>query len=348
MKPTTIPKGKNSGAAQKNFAVSDNLLAQLFPNPTASAISQAAAKYVYLFRLFTNVKIRKSRMREACEDMVRAFRRIINNKLRYQQLRDNLPAAFGIRFTGFQDLGNGYMTPWLGILCSEPIIIEFIIREWCIVTDQYPTDYSAHFSSAAAAATCKANDLEYKKSKIARRNRYADFIVESYNLSNPYRLQWYLSQQNINAVRFGAVAEVLFANRVHFADTNEIRMPIHMYSISGIIPVEGVRNYQHWGSIKSSNPAEGLLKKKHVPRHRTTNPEHSAAAKRYYILSKMSNMGFSPFVYHHLKFKYEYQENRAAMHQIVNEKYMQTLESCMDALEDALEQIAELKKRLNE
>lgn len=337
---------KKTGAAQKNFAVSDYFATQLFPNPTASKLSHIAADYVYLFRLFTNVKVRKSQLKEACEDMAQTFRNIINNKLRYQQRRDNLPVAFGIRFFGFRDLGRGYLSPWLGVYCSEAIIVEFIIREWCKATDQYPTDYYATFSSASAAARCKANDLDYKKYNISRRNRMGNFIVEAFNLSNPFRLQWYLNQPDIDHISFGGVADVMHAINCYFADTKEVRMPIHRYNITGVIPVEGVRCYQHWGSIKSSNPGNGLLKRKRVPRHRTTNPEHSASARRYYQLCKMSNMGFNPFIYHHLKFKYEFDHNRAAMHQIVNDKYMDTLADCMEALDDAIKQIAELKKQL--
>ena len=332
----------NTENKRENFAVIPNSFTQLEFNETAVAVANIAEDFRFLVRLFTNVKHPQTRLPAAFGDMVSVFRYIVNNKLRYQQRRDNIPASFGIRFFGALDIGGGYYSPYLGLLCSDVVTIEFIIREWCIYTEQYPHCFTASFGSVEAAKAAKAAD---RKAGKHRAERYIDV---DYNNSNPFRLQWYLNQTDLDAVNFGGVASIYFAENCYFEGTNYIRLPFQKVTISGLCGVKGRRAYQHWGAIKSSNPAGSLLKRRRTSTSRTTNPAHIAAAKRYYQLAGMSKMGFSPFVYHHIKYKYEYDDNKAAFHQIVVEKYMETLEDCMSALEDAQKQIDELKKRLNE
>lgn len=332
----------NTENKRENFAVIPFSLTQIEFNETAVAVANIACDFKFLVRLFTNVNFSKSNLTAAFGKLVLCFRYIVNNKLRYQQRRDNIPASFGIRFFGALDVGGGYYSPYLGLLCSDVLTIEFIIREWCIYTEQFPHCFTASFGSVEAAKAAKAADSKAGKRRAER------YIDVDYNNSNPFRLQWYLNQTDLDAVNFGSVASIYFAESCYFEGTNYIRLPYQKITICGLCGIKGRRAYQHWGAIKSSKPAGCLLKRRRTSSSRSTNPAHIASAKRYYQLAGMSKMGFSPFVYHHIKYKYDYDDKRAAYHQIVIQKYMETLEDCMSALEDAQKQIEELKKRLNE
>lgn len=335
------PENSNLAPTPEDFAVIPEFSPQLIFNETAGAIAHIADSFTYLVRLYTNVNHPETRLSAAFGEMVEAFRYIINNKLRYQQRRDNLPASFGIRFFGAVEAGQGYYSPYLGLLCSDIVTIEFIIREWCIYTQQYPRSFIASFGSVEAAKEAKAGDRKFGK------HRAANYVEVDYCNSNPFRLQWYMEAKDLDCVRFGSVATICYANSCYFEGTYYIRLRHQKNTVTGIRAATGRRAYQHWGAIKSSKPAGSLLKRHRKPSERTTNPAASAAAKRYYELAGMSTMGFNPFIRHHIKYKYAYREDRAALHKVVAENYMACLENCLNTIEECNRQIEELKKRLN-
>lgn len=95
-------------------------------------------KYQYIAELFTNVKLRADQIPAYIRHLSDTMRRIINCDVRYRQRMDDLPCAVGCRAFGVAPLGGGWYSPNIKVACSNARVLEYICRQWCKRTTQYP------------------------------------------------------------------------------------------------------------------------------------------------------------------------------------------------------------------
>ena len=108
-------------------------------------------KYTYIAELFTNVKLRAKDIPTTIQTLSDTFRKIINSDVRYRQRQDDLPAAIGCRAFGVQNLGGGWYSPNIKVATSNAQVLEYICRQWCKRTQQYPHTLTAEFDRVSSA-----------------------------------------------------------------------------------------------------------------------------------------------------------------------------------------------------
>ena len=109
------------------------------------------SKYFYLAELFTNVKLRAEQIPAYIQTLSDTFRKIINADVRYRQRQDDLPCAVGCRAFGVAPLGGGWYSPNIKVACNNAQVLEYICRQWCKRTNQYPHTISVQFDKVSNA-----------------------------------------------------------------------------------------------------------------------------------------------------------------------------------------------------
>lgn len=333
---------KNNGATQNNFAVIPNSITQLSElkkiadikhlEPFA-AIAQQAVYFKYFVELKLNNRIHKKQITQTIEFINEQFRYIVNNQLRYQQKQNNIPKAFGVRFFGCQKIGPKYYSCSLMLLCSDALVIEFICRAWCDRVNQYPHELFIVFDNQTSAKNVmpdkKQTKLHYDNLNI---NRCGNTICENYNISNPFRLEYYIGRNGFQMARFGSTAFIYKTQNIHFDQTDfvDINPDIPKWHINNIYIQKGKRTFQTWGAIKSAVEVDNT--KNNLTIKRKTNT--STLAKKYYSTCKAGHLTYNTYIHQRLKQKDRYKGlTTPALNQLMVDKFVDTLAAAVEEIE---------------
>lgn len=293
---------------EKISAATEKLFTQLIKYPTAFGhqlhnAPERLSQYRYIATLFTNVKIRGADVPAYIKLLSDTFRRIVNNDIRYRQRQDDLPAAKGVRAFGVSPLGGGWWSPNIKVACNNAKVLEYICRQWCKRTQQYPHILSATFRSSHLAKRALPSSVRgtYTAShadniSLVRNN---NIVTEEYYISYPYRIEYYIACEGCQAVEFGAACKILCTKDINFDNLNFSQLHIRecVETISDCFAVNGVRCVQSWGHDRA--PKE-LRKERHPQKSMQLNDSQAA---RYYRSNKIGSSLFNPYIYAKLKAK---------------------------------------------
>ena len=298
-------------------------------------IVQQAHKFRFMVELFTNVNCRRGSISLFCTDILLQFRKLLNNRVRYQQKLGNLQNFYALRFFGLRQLGRGWWSPNLKFFCSDPDIVEFIIREWCELVNLYPRELEIKFERDIDAKNAMPNRGDAKNLSNIKITRISNTIRENYYFSNPYRLVRYINDKGFGMAKFGAVANVYSTNCIHFVQAPFIKNNPFSFHIEDLYVPEGFRAFQPFGNLRTSSNT--LTKQYKIPRSNSNR-----LATMYYKEVKVhqGSTNYNPFVYQRLKQRKGWHSDSPAIHQVVLESYMRTLE-------DAFEEIQRLRQLIN-
>lgn len=318
--------------AQHITSISDAFITQL--SQKELRIIHHAKDFRFMVELFTNVNCRKQRAHIIFTEIMLEFRKLINNRLRYQQKYGNLQSFYGLRFFGLRQLGHGWWCPNLKFFCNDPDIIEFIIREWCEVVNLYPRELNIHFQRDIDAKNAMPNRGDAKNLSNIRITRTANHISEDYYLSNPYRLTRYIYDRGFGMAKFGAVANVYSTQHIHFVQAPFIQNNPFSFFVEDLFVPEGFRAFQPFGNLRTSTNT--LTKQYKIPRSNSNK-----LASMYYkeVKQHQKSDKYHPFIYQRLKQRKGFVAETPAIHQVVLESYMRTLE-------DAFEEIQRLREKI--
>ena len=155
--------------------------------------------------LFPNICCSIWELKEFTQKMVDTFRKIVNSDIRYQQRKSNIPAFLGVRdvcvkFSAaairpedikFEQLVLYDCYPYLRITIDSIEVAVFIIRCWCRRLGLAP--------------------LHYSVVEEVKRNGKKELVANDYylNKSNPYLFKELVRIKSVQAIKFGAAAEIL-------------------------------------------------------------------------------------------------------------------------------------------
>ena len=262
-------------------------------------------KYTYIAELFTNVKLRSNQIGPYVRLLSATFRKIINADVRYRQRMDDLPAAVGCRAFGVTPLGGGWYSPNIKVATNSAQVLEYICRQWCKRTAQYPHTMSVLFENykSAAKAMPKMPDKHSYCWDSPNRHIRRDgvTIIEEYHLSMPFRVEYYARCSGFVSLSFGAAARVSRVDLVHFDNLNNLAMNIKVSPIviDDFFAVEGVRAVQSWGHLGKKREVEVLPDLKKVRKMYGGNSDKQAAL--YYRACKLGYCTFNAYTYGRLK-----------------------------------------------
>lgn len=167
--------------------------------------------------LYPNIVCSIWELQKFAQYLSKIWRAITNNDIRYQQKHNQLPAFLGTRdicvqFSAsclrpkdvpFNELCLYDSMPYLRITLDNAQVATFVIASWCKRTGQMPLKYSV---------------VTNVKGKVE---------AEEYDMvkSNPYMFTQLLRIKNVEAIQFGAVAELL---------NYECDRDIDFYNIPGV------------------------------------------------------------------------------------------------------------------
>lgn len=151
------------------------------------------------FTLQPNIVCGLHDLSQVVQLMLSTWRAILNSDVRYQQACGNLPAFLGVRNicvrwsnvqlsntapTSFDDVR---CYPYFRVFIDNAQVAAFIIARWCARTGQLPRDYSVVERS--------------------RQGKYTSYVEAMYK-SSPFYVEVLLRNRDVEAVKFGAAAEI--------------------------------------------------------------------------------------------------------------------------------------------
>lgn len=263
-------------------------------------------KYFYLAELFTNVKLRAEQIPAYVRSLSDTFRKIINSDVRYRQRQDDLPCAVGCRAFGVQPIGGGWYSPNIKVACNSAQVLEYICRQWCKRTAQYPHFIEAQYDKVnnAVKAMPKMPDkyANYWDSSNRHIRRDAHYIIEEFQISMPFRLEYYAVRWGFVGLRFGSACRIVPTSLCHFDNLNNMFSNINNapFVINDFFEVIGLRAVQSWGHY--NKPKE---EKKEVPDIKKVRKLYGGntdkRASLYYRACKAGYFKFNAYEYGRLK-----------------------------------------------
>lgn len=299
---------KNTFQNASNFgATFTQLLRNEKPFGHQSAkFSYHLAKYTYIAELFTNVKLRADQIPPFVRGLSDTFRKIINSDVRYRQRQDDLPCAVGCRAFGVQPLGGGWYSPNIKVACNSAQVLEYICRQWCKRTAQYPHNLVVQFDSIKNTAIAMpkmpdkySNYWDYNNRHI---RRDAHFITEECYLSMPFRLEHYAVKRGFMALQFGSACRITKTELCHFDNLNNLALNINNapFVIDDFFEVSGLRAVQSWGHYNKPKEVQKELPDiKKVRKFYGGNSDKKASL--YYRACKMGYCTFNAYIYGRIK-----------------------------------------------
>ena len=152
------------------------------------------------FTLHPNIVCGLNDLSQVVQLMLSTWRAILNSDVRYQQGCGNLPAFLGVRnicvrFSDVQMLSAAAPSsiddvrcyPYFRVFIDNAQVAAFIIARWCARTGQLPRDFSVIERSRAG--------------------KYSSYVEAMYK-SSPYYVEVLLRNRDIEAIKFGAAAEI--------------------------------------------------------------------------------------------------------------------------------------------
>lgn len=258
-------------------------------------------KYQYIAELFTNVKLRADQIPAYIRHLSDTMRRIINCDVRYRQRMDDLPCAVGCRAFGVAPLGGGWYSPNIKVACSNARVLEYICRQWCKRTTQYPHTLDIIFDKVnSARQAMPARDYSlYSYDNNITTSRHGNIIIESFYLSQPFRLEHYAVRTGFSCLSFGAACRIMRSADCHFDDLGHTNIDAtnHTFIISDCFAINGMRAIQPWGhSSKPKTTPPPIKKTRHFY---GTNTDRLAS--QYYRACKMGVVTYNAYIYGKLK-----------------------------------------------
>lgn len=263
-------------------------------------------KYTYFAELFTNVKLREGQIVAYIRTLSDTFRKIINADVRYRQRQDDLPCAVGCRAFGVTPLGGGWYSPNIKVACSNAQVLEYICRQWCKRSNQYPHTISVQFDKVGNATLAMPRMPDKYSNYWDRPNRHirkdAHYIIEECYLSMPFRLEYYAKCQGFIALQFGSACRIIRTDYIHFDNLNNMGANInnHSHIINDCFAVEGMRAVQSWGHYnKPKEEKKDIPDIKKVRKFYGGNTDKQAST--YYRACKAGFLTFNAYIYGRLK-----------------------------------------------
>lgn len=180
------------------------------PVKKASTIFQNS---IFFVSLKLNIVCSFSEMFDAAKAMLKIWRSILNEDVKYQQKLGNIPSFVGVRHVCFAAAATGDFMPYLCLEMDNIQAAAFIARNWCKRTGQLP--HSICYAVEDKNKQTHAHHIEYHKA--------SPFLIELYY--NRYKCE-------LLALKFGAAVEVLPKNKEYEKD---------------VLPIQGVRCSQSFG-----------------------------------------------------------------------------------------------------
>lgn len=301
---TTFENASNFGATFTQLLRDEKPFGQQF-----SKFSYHFSKYTYLAELFTNVKLRADQIPPFVRGLSDTFRKIINSDVRYRQRQDDLPCAVGCRAFGVLPLGGGWYSPNIKVACNNAQVLEYICRQWCKRSNQYPHTLEVQFdkigNTAKAMPKMPDKHAYYWDSPNRHIRRDAHFIIEECHLSMPFRLEYYANCCGCMAVRFGSACRIIPTSLCHFDNLNNMAVNISNapFVINDFFEVQGLRAVQSWGHYnKPKEEKKELPDIKKVRKFYGGNTDKKASL--YYRACKMGYCTFNAYIYGRIKAGY--------------------------------------------
>ena len=264
------------------------------------------SNYTFVAELFTNVKLRADQIAPFVRGLSDTFRKIINSDVRYRQRQDDLPCAVGCRAFGVAPLGGGWYSPNIKVACNSAQVLEYICRQWCKRTAQYPHNLVVQFDkiSNSALAMPKMPDKysQYWDSSNRHIRREAHFITEEYYFSMPFRLEYYALRKGFMQLSFGSACRITNTALCHFDNLNNLALNINNapFVIDDFFEVAGLRAVQSWGHYnKPKEQKKELPDIKKVRKFYGGNSDKKASL--YYRACKLGYCTFNAYIYGRIK-----------------------------------------------
>lgn len=266
------------------------------------------SKYFYFAELFTNVKLRADQLPAFVRNLSDTFRKIINADVRYRQRMGDLPCAVGCRAFGVQPLGGGWYSPNIKVATNNAQVLEYICRQWCKRTNQYPHTLEISFNSirnCRRALPKFAKNFDYSYTSNIECTRHGSIIKEEYYISQPFRLEYYISRCGFLSASFGSACRVLRSDLCHFDNLNNIALNINDFGfvINDFFAFNGMRAVQSWGFIEKPKNipvvGEDLPSIKHARHFYGGNTDNIASL--YYRACRAGFVTFNAYIYGRMK-----------------------------------------------
>lgn len=303
-KKTTFLNASNFGATFTQLLRNETPFGHQF-----AKFSFHLSKYTYIAELFTNVKLRADEIPAFVRGLSNTFRKIINADVRYRQRMDDLPGAVGCRAFGVQPLGGGWYSPNIKVATNSAQVLEYICRQWCKRTNQYPHNLVVEFdtikNSTSALPKMPDKYAYYWDGPNRHIRRDAHYILEEYYFSMPFRLEHYAVKRGFMQLNFGSACRITKNEFCHFDNLNNLGLNINNapYIINDFFEVQGLRAVQSWGHY--SKPKE---EKKELPDIKKVRKFYGGnsdkKASMYYRACKMGYCTFNAYIYGRLKAGY--------------------------------------------
>lgn len=264
------------------------------------------SKYFFLAELFTNVKLRAEQIPAYIQTLSDSFRKIINADVRYRQRQDDLPCAVGCRAFGVAPLGGGWYSPNIKVACNNAQVLEYICRQWCKRTNQYPHTISVQFDKVSNATKAMPRMPDKYSNYWDSSNRHirkdAHYIIEECYLSMPFRLEYYATQQGFIALQFGSACRIVCTDDCIFDNYNQLSLnpSNRTHIISDCFAVNGMRAVQSWGHYNRPKTEKQIPPPLKKVRH-LYGGNSDKQASLYYRACRAGFIKFNAYVYGRLK-----------------------------------------------
>ena len=300
-KKTTFQNASNFGATFTQLLRNEKPFGHQF-----AKFDYHLTKFYFIAELFTNVKLRADQIPPFVRGLSDTFRKIINSDVRYRQRQDDLPCAVGCRAFGVQPLGGGWYSPNIKVACNNAQVLEYICRQWCKRTAQYPHYLEINFDKInnAVNAMPKMPDKysNYWDSSNRHIRREAHCIIEEYHFSMPFRLEHYAVRWGFVGLRFGSACRILPTSLCHFDNLNNLALNLNIspYIINDFFEVQGLRAVQSWGHYnKPKEQKKDIPDIKKVRKFYGGNTDKKASL--YYRACKAGYFKFNAYEYGRIK-----------------------------------------------
>lgn len=300
-KKTTFQNASNLGATFTQLLRNEKPFGHQF-----AKFSYHLGKYTFVAELFTNVKLRADQIPPFVRRLSDTFRKIINADVRYRQRMDDLPCAVGCRAFGVLPLGGGWYSPNIKVACNNAQVLEYICRQWCKRSNQYPHTISVQFDKIGNASKAMPNMPDkyarYWDSSNRHITRDAHFIIEECYLSMPFRLEYYALRNGFMQLQFGSACRITKTDLCHFDNLNNFSTNINNapFVINDFFEVEGLRAVQSWGHY--NKPKEDIKEMPDIKKVRKFYGGNSdKMASLYYRACRMGYCTFNAYIYGRLK-----------------------------------------------
>ena len=264
------------------------------------------AKYSFIAELFTNVKLREKQIPDYIKLLSSTFRKIINADVRYKQRMDDLPCAVGCRAFGVAPLGGGWYSPNIKVACSSAKVLEYICRQWCKRSSQYPHTLVVQFDNCSNANRAMPSQPDKYSRFYEGSNRHIRregcILTEEYYLSMPFRLELYTMYKGFMALQFGSACRIIKTDYCHFDNLNNMAVNIKQspFIINDCFEVNGTRAVQPWGHYGNKKTLVNNLPSLQKTR-KFYGGNTDKMASLYYRACRAGFVTFNAYVYGRMK-----------------------------------------------